>query len=278
LLALDRFVEKKLLPPACVLLSFFKKKAAVPPAPKSVLVIRLWALGESVLCLPAIKALKEARPDSRISVLCTKANEGVFAGQEFVDERVVVSGASIPGFIVRNFRKYDLAIDTEPHFAISAILSFFAAKRSIGYGHAARSRLYDATVAYNDRQHAVFTICDLLKPLGISARPDRLVPLKYDEAAKNTVHLHFAKNSIRLGEKPMIGMHAFCGPTASWRAWPKERFAALIDRIVDKHDCIVILTGSASEARGNEDITGCSRAGATCSPSPASRPGACSTS
>lgn len=252
LFEIERFVEKKVLPPTCSLLSIFKRKKPLSGKNKEMLVIRLWALGESILCLPMIKALKQADPDSRITVLCTKKNSDVFRGQDFIDACKETSSSSIPLFILRNLWRFDVAIDTEPHFAISAILSFFCAKRSIGYDHGPRAKLYDVNVAYNDAQHAVYTICDLLKPLGINARPKELVRLKYGQGTAKALDAKLKAAGINPG--PLIGVHAFTGPSATWRAWPKERFAQLIDRIKERYGCTFILTGSSSEEPGNLEI------------------------
>ena len=251
---IERVIEKKILPFFCYLLSFLKKKKPLLQDNKTIVILRFWGLGESILTLPMIKALKEARPNSKITVLCTKRNEGVFYSQSFVDSYNVISSLSIPFLILTNFKKYDLVIDSEPHFAISAIIAFFLGKRSIGFDYGTRSKLYDINVHYNDKQHVVYTFCDLLSPLGIITKPNGLVRLKYDENAKNAISFQFEANSIKLGKKLLIGMHAFCGPTAPWRAWPKERFAELIDRIKQKYDCMVILTGSGAEAVGNKEI------------------------
>jgi heptosyltransferase-2 len=254
MLVLERFIEKKILPFFCMLLSVFKKKRSIPEENKEIAVIRFWGIGETVLVLPMLKALREAKPDSKITLLCTKRNRAVFYGQSFFDEVRIVGTLSIPLLILGSFRKYDLVIDTEPHFAISAILSFFIGKRSIGYDYGTRAKLFDINVHYKDKQHVVQTICDLLKPIGITATPNELVKLKHPDSAKSIVDLRFEKNSIRAGKRLMIGMHAFCGPTGAWRVWPKERFAKLIDRIMEKYDCMVVLTGSGEEAKGNKDI------------------------
>ncbi|MDD5339645.1 MAG: glycosyltransferase family 9 protein [Candidatus ainarchaeum sp.] len=251
----ERFVEKNILPFFCRLLSVFKKKKPLDQQPKSILVLRFWGLGETILTLPLLKALKDARPDAKITVLCTRRNYDVFFAQPFIDECRTVWTWQLPIIVLASLWRYDLAMDTEPHFAISAILAFFMGKRSIGFDYGERAKLYDANVHYNDRQHVVYTFCDLLSPLGIAARPAELVRLRYGEAARKAADLRFEANNIRpKGGKPIIGIHAFCGPTAPWRAWPKERFAELIDRITARYDCTVILTGSGAEAAGNEEI------------------------
>lgn len=253
---IERIVEKKILPAFCTLLSFFKKKRQLDRDPKSILVLRFWGVGETILTLPMLKELKEAMPDAKITVLCTRRNQDVFFAQPFIDACKPIWTWSLPVLVLTSLWKYDLAIDTEPHFAISAILAFFMGKRSIGFDYGERAKLYDANIHYDDRQHVVYTFCDLLSPLGIAARPKELVRPRYGEEARKATDLRFEADNIRprSGGRLMIGIHAFCGPTARWRAWPKERFAALIDRITAEYKCTVILTGSGVEAAGNAEI------------------------
>lgn len=251
----ERFIEKNVLPSLCLLLSLFKRKKPIDAQPKSILVLRFWGVGETILTLPMLKALSESMPGSKITVLCTPRNCDVFFAQPFIGECRKIWTWSLLPLMLSSLWKYDLAMDTEPHFAISAILAFFMGKRSIGFDHGERAKLYDANVHYNDGQHVVFTFCDLLAPLGIAARPKELVRLRYGEDARKAADLRFEANNIRPRTgKPIVGIHAFCGPTAPWRAWPKERFAELIDRITARYDCTVIMTGSGAEAAGNEQI------------------------
>jgi heptosyltransferase II len=251
----ERFIEKNVLPSICLLLSFFKKKKPLDPQPKNILVLRFWGVGETILTLPMLKALKEATPGSKITVLCTPRNYDVFFAQPFIGECRKVWTFSVIPLILTNLGKYDLVIDTEPHFAVSAILAFFMGKRSIGFDYGQRAKLYDANVHYNDTQHVVYTFCDLLSPLGISARPKEPVRLRYGEDARKAADLRFEADNIRPRTgKPILGVHAFCGPTAPWRAWPRERFVQLIDRITARYDCTVILTGTGAEAVGNAQI------------------------
>lgn len=239
----ERFVEKKLLWPFVFLLSLFKRKSKPPAGPKKILVIRLWAMGETILVLPMLKELRKRFPKAEISVLCTNKNSYVFYGQEYVDEIKPIWTRGIPSLIFKEHGKYDLCIDTEPHFNISAILAFFLARFSIGYSYGARGRLYDATMDYNDRQHAAFTICDLLSPLGIKFRPEKLIPLKWkkDDGEK-------AKSLLAKLKHPIIGIHPGSGGTVPWREWPEERFAELINEMLSSGMAgSVAITGTKAE-------------------------------
>lgn len=254
---IQRFIEKKILPYSCLLFSylkfFYKSPSSFDPKKiKKVAFVRFWALGESILVLPTIKALKDSNPDLEITVICTNRNEAVFQNQPFIDHLDVVSGLKlIPycffGFIgLRWLKKFDVVIDAEPHFAISSLVSFFISKKSIGYNHGNRSKLYDLIVPYNDSIHTVNTIASLISPLGVFPKPSSLTKLIYSKSDLDSLNSSLSKIGVSLS-KPFITIHAFCGPTATTRAWPLDRFAALIDLILASYDVQIILTGSSNE-------------------------------
>lgn len=261
---IQRFIEKSILPFQCELISRIKFlwKSNSPldsKSVKTVAFVRLWALGESILVLPSIKALKEARPDIKITVICTDRNKAVFQGHDFIDSVHVVSALKLifyclPGFIgLRWLKKFDIVIDTEPHFAISANTSFWCAKKSIGYNHGSRSKLYDINIPYIDNQHTVLTVCSLLSPLGIFPKPKNLVKLNYSSSDESEIlallSTFKSKNDL------LIGFHPFCGPTASIRAWPIESFALLIDRVLSSFpNAKILITGSSNEKLGIDSL------------------------
>lgn len=241
---MERFVEKRMLWPLVVALSSVKGKRKKPAKIAKIAVLRLWALGESILVLPMLRELKKRFPDAEITVFCTKGNAGVFKGQGFVGKVRVVWTKDLPGLAVKEKGAYDVCIDTEPHFNISAIIASIIGKYAIGYSYGARGKLYDAPIEYNDKQHAVFTICDLLKPLGGACRPKELVRLTWGnedgEKAK--------RMAAGLG-RPIIGIHPGCGGTAPWREWPESRFAELINRMADAGmGGSFVITGGKGEA------------------------------
>lgn len=249
---IERFVEKRMLWPLVIALSSVKGRRKKPAKIARIAVLRLWALGESILVLPMLKELKKRFPDAEITVFCTKGNAKVFHGQGFVDKVRVVWTKDLPALAVKEKGAYDVCIDTEPHFNISAIVASILGKYAIGYSYGARGKLYDAAIEYNDEQHAVFTICDLLKPLGGTCRPKELVGLTWDKEDGKKV-----KGIVAKLKRPIIGMHPGCGGTAPWREWPEGRFAELINRMADAGiGGSFVITGTKNEREKIARIVG----------------------
>ncbi|KKT19017.1 MAG: Glycosyl transferase family 9 [Candidatus Peregrinibacteria bacterium GW2011_GWA2_43_8] len=144
----------------------------------------------------------------------------------------------------------------EPYLRISGLLTRFLGKAQVGFDHGLRGRLYGEKIAYNDQQHAVLTFCDLLRPLRIDYKPEKLTPLKVtDEVLKNCKNKLESLFGCELHEVRIIGIHAGTAESAKYRAWPKENFAKLIQKLIIRDKTIrVVLTGSKGEHQTNEEI------------------------
>ena len=120
--------------------------------------------------------MRKNYPDAEIDILATSRNKDVFFNNENIDNLKLIrlNPFSLVGFILKNFRNYDLVIDMEEYLNVSAILSFFAGKEIIGYSHGSRAKLYDHKVKYNDRQHVVQTFFDLVREINIKYDSDKL--------------------------------------------------------------------------------------------------------
>src|SRR3989344_378442 len=170
MVAVIRFIDKYLGNAVCNLLGMFgRNKNKGKKDYKKILVIQLWGIGETVLTLPSIEALRKNFPKAEIDVLATSRNKDVFFNNKNIDslKLIKLNPFSLLAFIFRNLKKYDLAVDMEEYLNISAIISFFAGKIVVGYSHGSRAKLYDCKVKYNDKQHVVQTFLDLIRALNV---------------------------------------------------------------------------------------------------------------
>ncbi|NPA39621.1 MAG: glycosyltransferase family 9 protein [Thermodesulfobacteria bacterium] len=225
-------------------LSPFKKSSTKV---KSILVIRLWALGESILTLPMISVLKNNN-FLKVDVLVSRRNKEVFESVDFVDDVLLISDFKR---LLSNLRNYDLVIDTEPYFFFSAVLAKFLGKKVVGFAGLFRDKLYDFKVKYKDDCHAVLNFCNLLSPLNIHFFPEKLISIRYTNEDK--VKVNELLNSFNLTNGRLIGIHCGTAETAPWRGWKKQKFAELISKVA-KMGYFVILTGGKREYLLNEEV------------------------
>jgi len=243
--------DEHLFPLFCRFLSLFKRKGGLPEKPKRILFIRFSGLGDAIQSLPTIKRLKEKFPRASIAVLCVPRNKEAFQHQKLIDDVLVMARSSmplsIPLYILRNFRSFDLCIDTEEGFRLAAMLSFFLSKRTIGFSYKEGNMLYDASVKGDESEHGVTRLAKLLLPLGIKFKPKELVPLNTSEQYRKLIEVRFQQLGINPKKDLLVGIHAFAAPTSVWRAYPPERVVELIKQL-RAGGCKIALTGISSDS------------------------------
>lgn len=249
--SIDRYVGGLL----CLLFGIISKLLFfIKPKKKfdKVLIVRLWAMGEAILTLPMIHALRKKYPKAEITVLCRSRVKDVFYKNKDIDRLLLFEPNNIIS-LMKNIRKYDVAVDTEPFFKISALLSFFLAKRRMGFSHSIRSLLYTDKVEYNERQHEVFSFLDLSKKVSAWHKPKALIQLNYSEEDKKAVDSMLKKNKISKNDF-VAGITPGAAESARFRMWPAERFAMLADLLVKKHNAKIIFVGSRIDENISKNI------------------------
>ena len=212
-------------------------------------------MGETILCLPAIKALKESSRNSSIDILVTDRVKDIFYNNRSVGGIISVklSPVSIIKFIIQNCRKYDIAIDMEEYLNVSSIMAFFAGRKRIGYSHGIRSNLYNEKVHYNDRQHTAQTFMDLLQPLGIKKAVKSLEKLYYSTDDEGNIDKLLKENNISKKDF-IVGLGIGAAESVKERMWPEERFAEVADYLINKYKAKIIMLGNKEESILGENI------------------------
>ncbi|MBI5389577.1 glycosyltransferase family 9 protein [Candidatus Woesearchaeota archaeon] len=241
MIALQRAIDQYVGSMLCFLLSPFKQRV-VSKSPKKVLIVKLWAMGESILTLPFIHELKKTFPHATIDVLARKRNADVYTQSKDIDKVLFLEEASLVGY----WKEYDLVFDCEPYLNLSALLAFFLGRRVVGFSHGVRSRLYTYTIPYNDRQHVVLTYLDMLRPFWkkVSA-PKQLVPVAFSKADRQWVQHLIEKE--HLGRKTLIAVCPGAAESAHSRMWSSEKFAKVLDTLIDSYDAAVLLVGGKDD-------------------------------
>lgn len=232
----------------CNFLGLFSSKGHTGEV-KNILILQLWGIGETILTLPAIESLRKKFPMAEIDVLTTLRNKDVYYANKNVSNVIPISlnPFSIMGFAMKNIKKYDIAIDMEEYLNISAIISFFAGRKVIGYSHGPRSKLYTNKVRYNDKQHAVQTFLDLARELGIEYDTEKLPRLNSSNRDKNYVDRFLKSNDVK-NRDFVVCIAPGAAESAKARMWPYERYAELCDELIERHKAKIIFVGAFNEA------------------------------
>lgn len=205
-------------------------------------------LGDTVMALPTLRALRAGLPGARISLVGSWAR--LLAGQSVADGCLNYPRAW-GGRLAATGRIRALGADTALLFpnsfesALAGVL--WGARRRIGFATDRRSRLLTHPVRTPpERRHQVEEYLALLSVFSLSpAEREPTWRLERDEKDARRLDGLFASVGL-VGRKPLVGVQlgAAFGPSKRWLA---ERFAALSDAL-DAQGVSHLLLGSPADS------------------------------
>ena len=240
----------------CNFLGLFKNKSSNSKIEyNKILVVQLWGIGETILTMPSIEALREKFPNSEINVLATSRNKDIFFDNKSIGKvfTINLNPFSIIKFVAKNIKEYDLAIDMEEYLNISSIISFFSGRVVIGYSHNSRAKLYDIKVRYNDKQHASQNFLDLVRALGTVHDFTKLPKLNFSKSDNDFVDKFLGKSGIKRSDF-VVCVAPGAAESAKARIWPLERYAELCDELIAKYGAKILFIGNSNEFELIENI------------------------
>ncbi len=235
-------------------------------APNNILVIRLSSLGDVLMSLPAVKAIKDAFAQTRISWLVEGSVGELLSYQSFIDDVIQFPRASIErairkgnllratgefkGFLKKlRGTRYDLVVDFHGIIKSAMLSMFVRGERRVGFGKAfakEKSHLFyqEKVEAYDKRIHKVERNMLLPKYLGI----DGVIPevtLKIPADVNEYIDNFFSR--IGIGT-PIFVINPFSSKGSRFKRWGMDRYAGLIKRIKDESRAhVLILWGPGEE-------------------------------
>lgn len=219
-------------------------------APKSLLVIRPGGIGDAILLMPTLRALKLAYPGCFIDVLAEQRNGAAFQLTPVI--RTVHRYDSLTGLAAVLVGDYDLVIDTEQWYRLSAVVARLTrSPMLIGFATNERKRLFTHPVSYSQEQYEACSFLRLLEPLGISAPVDMVTPFLFLPAAAT----ESAEGLLApLSGEPFITV--FPGASVQQKQWGIENFRVLADELASKGMSVVIVGGEDTRTAGEEIAKG----------------------
>ncbi len=250
-----KFIDKFVGIPLCILTGMLAKIFPKNTSAdfKKILIIKVWALGDSVVSLPLVANLRKNYPYAQIDVLARKRNVDVFKNLPIINNIHLLELGNLK-IIIRLVRKYDLVIDTEPYLRLSAILSVMLGKRRIGFAGRARSLVYTDSTHFKQNQHMVENYLDMARILGIDTKTDSLVKLETTAEEKMQVAKFLSAKKIKKSDF-LIGICAGVAESARSRMWAEEKYAQVADELIKKYNAKIIFTGGVNEKEQIEKIT-----------------------
>jgi heptosyltransferase-2 len=218
-----------------------------------ILVIQTAFIGDAILTLPLIQALKQNYTKSSIDVLVAPRTAEIFTHHPAIskiiqyDKRGNDKGLIGLWGLRTKLSKQNYNLVFVPHRSLrSAFLTWLLKPTiSIGFDKSAGRWLFKNIVRYNPSSHEIERNLSLLSPLKLPAAAaglPRLYPSNQDAQIIDSILSNYELNSY----KNIVAL----APGTIWntKRWPADRFAAVCRHIASDNTAIVLIGGKEDEA------------------------------
>lgn len=224
-----------------------------------ILVIQTAFIGDAILTLPLIQALKLNYPKSSIDVIVVPRTAEIFTKHPAISKIIQYdkrgNDRGLKGlWQLRNrlnTQNYDLVI--VPHRSLrSALLAWLLRpKISIGFDRSAGRWLFKQIVRYNPSAHEIERNLSLLGPLKLSTVANvlpRLYPSNQDINIIDSILIEYGLNQYT----NILAL----APGTIWntKRWPADRFAAVCEQIASENIAIVLIGGKEDDVLCKEIV------------------------
>lgn len=223
---------------------------------KRILVIKLRHIGDVLLTVPAIRALKDTFPGASISALVNAGTQDMLTLNPLIDEVLAYNRSlkGLPvtervkgelGFIAELRRKkFDMTVDLTGGDRPALIGFATGARYRLGYepkgGFAGKKLLYTHLAKRPEvKTHTVLRDLGVLRAFGIDTK-DLSVNIYASPEDDKFIDGLLAEKGVKKGE-PFVHVH----PTSRWlfKCWTDEGMAYVMDRLSQAGFKVVVTTG-----------------------------------
>lgn len=224
---------------------------------KNILILNFGQLGDVILSLPALFAIREKYPNAKITVMGGKAVSQIVTLSGFSDEQIIVDRVELRdspkiwsirqiGKIIKDIRarKFDFIIDLHS-LSETNLLGFISGAKKRLYGNR-ESRSLDFLGKFSPKppkedksKHLTDRYLDVIKPLDLE-NPKRFVEIIPPQKEIEEVKEIFKK--LGLKEKTLIGL--FLGAGHPSRRWSIDNFVELAEKLsTESNSKILVFLG-----------------------------------
>jgi heptosyltransferase-3 len=223
---------------------------------RRILAIKLKQMGDVVLTVPALRAIRQTYPEAYLAVMVNSGTEEVLKGIDWIDEVLVFDRdwkkgpfwrrAARQWAFVREIRRrrFDLVIQMTKgdRGAITAWLSGAPIRAGVdpqGRGFPGKRYLFTHIIpAPAEQLHDVLGNLSLVRALGMDT-DDLSLEITYSAEDEGAVD-ELLRKAGPDGHGPLVHVHT----TSGWlfKCWTVEGMACLIDHLQLKRGCTVVVT------------------------------------
>jgi len=239
-------------------------RGPIPEEPGKILLRATNWIGDVIMTLPALEALRELYPATRITVCARPWVRSLFEAHPAVDGILPLEkgrGVWRDGLeVVRvagraRSMDFDMGVLFQNAFEAALIARLAGIPVRVGYATDGRGPLLTHPIerrASKDRRHQVEDYLDIIRAMGWSGQAGAprvfVVPRDRHRADDVLAGLGISEGDFVLGMAP----GAAYGPA---KRWPAERFARVADRVVEEYGARVVAFGSDGDNEACREVT-----------------------
>ena len=218
------------------------------------LVVRTDRVGDVVLSLPVLEAIKTRFPESHLAIMVSPYAAGVVKSNPNLDDVIIDDRVGrhrgTKGFLmlVKEMKagKFDVALLLRPTFRLALLFFLAGVRYRIGTGYRFYQMLFNRKIYVHRKRnlrHESDYNLDLLKPLGIE--PERICPKVYLTAEEERFAQQIWSEFEITSDVTVAVIHPGSGDSSL--NLPAKRFAQVADRLVEELGAKIFLTGTKEE-------------------------------
>jgi len=232
--------------------------------PLRILLARRSSMGDIVLTMPTLVALRRGFPDAYIAWMVDTRFREIIEGHDCLDE--VIPIPRYPGHTLIRFlretirsvqvlreRKFDMTVDTHGLLKSSAFCLLSGAPRRIGFDDERRELNLLCTnerAPGNPNIHAVDRYLMMAEYLNCPTKPIEF-RLPISEASRNWVIQFIRENQPAPGQ-PLVGLNL--GASRPHKCWPTDYFAQLAEALYEGDGIRSVLIGGPGDCQLSESV------------------------
>jgi lipopolysaccharide heptosyltransferase II len=237
---------------------------------RSILVIQLDHLGDSLLSLGLLRHLRLHFPSARLEVICGQCSRELFETMHGVDQVHIVAVTRFCrqrglrwlvemlrwGWRLRR-REFDLAIDVRGEFPHAVLMWLVGARRRLGWGSGGGGFLLTDRLWHLPPRHQVLVRRDILSALSIPTPDDAAPRFQPNPESLSWVDEHVVRSRHSMDcvpsrdglgtlPRPLIVVHTSAGTQA--KRWPAEHWQELIAQLMVEFNARIVLVDACQDA------------------------------
>lgn len=223
----------------------------------NILVIQTAFLGDVLLTLPTIQALRSAYPDAGLDVMVTPLAAGLLEAHPGIrevipfDKRGKQKGIRALLALGKDLRarRYDLVMSPHKSLRTGILVQMSGAEQRIGFSDSAVRSVFTRTVAFDPKLHEIDRNLRLLSTIGVpysnTARPELHPPEKDVREVRELLRSRGVQTEALIGIAP--------GSVWYTKRWPSSAFAELV-RALESAGWTCALVGAEEDRPACDEI------------------------